>query len=93
VLHSLIEKAGPSGPAPRVQGIFKVKEKAMKKLLIAGVLGAVVMVTGLGTQAASAAVWRGGFRGHAYAHPAYRTALVRPHFYGRYAGPVYDRCR
>jgi hypothetical protein len=70
-----------------------VKEKAMKKLLIAGVLGAVVMVTGLGTQAASAAVWRGGFRGHAYAHPAYRTALVRPHFYGRYAGPVYDRCR
>jgi hypothetical protein len=62
----------------------------MKKLLIAGVLGAVVMVTGLGTQAASAAVWRGGFRGHAYAHPVYRTAFVRPHFYGRYAGPV--RC-
>ncbi len=62
----------------------------MKKLLIAGVLGAVVMVTGLGTQAASAAVWRGGFRGHAYAHPVYRTAFVRPHFYGRYVGPV--RC-
>jgi hypothetical protein len=62
----------------------------MKKLLIAGVLGAVVMVTGLGTQAASAAVWRGGFRGHAYAHPVYRTAFVRPHFYGRNVGPV--RC-
>ncbi len=62
----------------------------MKKLLIAGVLGAVVMVTGLGTQAASAAVWRGGFRGHAYAHPAFRTAFVRPHFYGRNVGPV--RC-
>jgi hypothetical protein len=65
----------------------------MKKLLIAGVLGAVVMVTGLGTQAASAATWRGGgFRGHVYAHPAYRTALVRPHVYGRYFGPSYNRC-
>jgi hypothetical protein len=62
----------------------------MRKLLVAGVLGAVVMVTGLGTQAASAAVWRGGFRGHAYAHPVYRTAFVRPHFYGRSVGPV--RC-
>ena len=62
----------------------------MKKLLVAGVLGAMVMVTGLGTQAASAAVWRGGFRGHAYAHPGYRTAFVRPHFYGRNVGPV--RC-
>jgi hypothetical protein len=64
----------------------------MKKLLIAGVLGAVVMVTGLGTQAASAAPYRGGFRGHVYAHPVYRTALARPHFYGRYAAPVYNRC-
>jgi hypothetical protein len=64
----------------------------MKKLLVAAVLGAVVMVTGLGTQAASAAVYRGGFRGHAYAHPVYRTAFVRPHVYGRYAAPVYNRC-
>ena len=64
----------------------------MKKLLIAGVLGAIVMVTGAGTQAASAAMWRGGFRGHAYAHPAYRTAFVRPHVYGRYFGPAYNRC-
>jgi hypothetical protein len=64
----------------------------MKKLLIAGVLGAIVMVTGLGTQAASAAVWRGGFRGHAVAHPVYRTAFVRPHVVGHFRGPVYDRC-
>ena len=63
----------------------------MKKLLTAVVLGAVVMVTGLGTQAASAATW-GGYRGHAYPHPVYRTAFVRPHFYGRYNAPVYDRC-
>lgn len=66
----------------------------MKKLLVAGVLGAMLMITA-GTQVASAAGWRsGGFRGHAYAHPAYRTAFVRPHFYGRYAGPAYgyNRC-
>lgn len=63
----------------------------MKKLLISGVLGAIVMVTGMGTQAATAAGWRGGYRGHVIAHPAYRTAFVRPHV-GRYFHPVYNRC-
>jgi hypothetical protein len=71
----------------------KTKELAMKKLLVAGVLGAMLMVTA-GTQVASAAGGRSGFRGHAYAHPGYRTAFARPHYYGRYAGPAYgyNRC-
>jgi hypothetical protein len=77
----------------------KTKELAMKKLLVAGVLGAMLMVTA-GTQVASAAGWRSGFHGHAYAHPVYRTAFVRPNIYGhtagygRYAGPAYgyNRC-
>ncbi len=66
----------------------------MKKLLVAGVLGAMLMVTA-GTGVASAAGWRGGYRGHAFAHPAYRTAFARPHVYGRYVGPAYggyNRC-
>jgi hypothetical protein len=72
----------------------KVKELAVKKLLIAGVLGAIVMVAGLGTQAATAAGWRGGYRGgHVAAHSVYRSAFVRPHFTGRYyGGPNYNRC-
>jgi hypothetical protein len=67
----------------------------MKKLLITGVLGAIVMVMGLGTQAASAAGFRGGYRGgHVAVRPAYRTAYARPHFvgHGRYYGPNYNRC-
>jgi len=57
----------------------------MKKLLVAGVLGAMLMITA-GTGVASAAGWRGGYRGHVAAHPAYRTAFVRPNFYGRNVG-------
>jgi hypothetical protein len=73
-----------------------LKEKAMRKLLIAGVLGAIVMVTGMGTQAASAAMYRGGFRGHVVGHPAVRT-VYRPgfgagHFYGRGYVDRFGRC-
>jgi hypothetical protein len=57
----------------------------MRKLLVAAVLGAIVMVTGLGTQAASAAVWRGAYRGHVVGHPGFRT-VYRPEF-GR--APLY----
>jgi hypothetical protein len=57
----------------------------MKKLLVAGVLGAMLMITA-GTGVASAAGWRGGYRGHVVGHPAYRTAFVRPNFYGRNVG-------
>jgi len=65
----------------------------MKKLLVAGVLGVVLMVTA-STQVATAAAWRPAYRGHAYTHPVYRTAFNRPHYFGRYYGPGYryDRC-
>jgi len=75
----------------------EVKELAMKKLLIAGVMGTILMVTA-GTQMASAASWRGGFRGHAYGHPAYRTAFehrgyARPYYgYGYGSAWGYNRC-
>ncbi len=44
----------------------------MKKLLVGGVLGLTLMLAA-GTQAANAAVWRGGYRGHVYSHPTFRT--------------------
>jgi hypothetical protein len=66
----------------------EVKELAMKKLLIAGVMGTILMVTA-GTQMASAATWRGGFRGHSYGHPAYRTAFEHRGYARPYAGYGY----
>jgi hypothetical protein len=68
----------------------------MRKLLVTGVLGAIVMVMGMGTQAASAAVWRGGSRGHVVGHSAYRT-VYRPeygrnHFYNRGYVDRFGRC-
>ena len=57
----------------------------MKKLLVAGVAGLILMATA-GTQTAMAAPWRGGFRDHFVGRPAYRTAYARPHFY---RGPVF----
>ena len=59
---------------------------AMKKLIVAGIMGTVLMVTA-GTQTASAAPWRGGAYGRTgFAHPVYRTAFARrpgvDRFYG-----------
>jgi hypothetical protein len=66
---------------------------AMKKLIVAGIMGTVLMVTA-GTQMAAAAPWRGAYRGHVYGRPAYRTAFVhRPvvdRFYGHRG--FYGRC-
>ena len=68
----------------------------MRKLLVTGVLGAIVMVMGMGTQAASAAVWRGGYRGHVAGHTAYRTVyrpeFGRNHFYNRGYVDRFGRC-
>jgi hypothetical protein len=56
----------------------------MKKLLVAGVAGLMLMVAA-GTQTAMAAPWRGAYRGHYAGRTAYRTAYAHPHFY---RGPI-----
>jgi hypothetical protein len=66
----------------------KVKEFAMfamKKLLIAGVAGLMVMAVA-GTQTATAAPFRGVHRERFAARPVYRTAYAHPHFA---RGPVF----
>jgi hypothetical protein len=62
----------------------KVKELAVRKLLVAGVAGLMLMAAA-GTQTAMAAPWHGGYRGHYVGRTAYRTVYNRPHFY---RGPV-----
>jgi hypothetical protein len=57
----------------------------MKKLLVAGVAGLMLMAAA-GTQTAMAAPWRGAYRGHVAGRTAYRTAYAHPHFV---RGPVY----
>jgi hypothetical protein len=57
----------------------------MKKFLAAGVLGLMLMAVA-GTSTAMAAPWRGAYRGHYVARPAYRTVYT-PGF--RHIGPVY----
>jgi hypothetical protein len=67
----------------------------MKKLLVAGVAGLMLMAAA-GAQTATAAPWRGAYRRHYVGHAerfvgrsAYRT-VYRPHVY---RGPVYrDYC-
>jgi hypothetical protein len=56
----------------------------MKKLLVAGVAGLMLMAAA-GAQTAMAAPWRGGYRGHFVGRPAYRTVYAHPHVY---RGPV-----
>jgi hypothetical protein len=56
----------------------------MKKLLVAGVAGLMLMAVA-GTQTATAAGWRGAYRDHFVRGPVYRTAYAHPHFY---RGPV-----
>jgi hypothetical protein len=56
----------------------------MKKLLVAGVAGLMLMAAA-GTQTATAAPWRGGYRGHFEGRPADRTVYAHPHFY---RGPI-----
>jgi hypothetical protein len=62
----------------------KVRELAMKKLLIAGVAGLMLMAAA-GTQTAMAAPWRGVSHARFVGRPAYRTVYAHPHFY---RGPV-----
>jgi hypothetical protein len=57
----------------------------MKKLLVAGVAGLMLMAAA-GTQTAMAAPWRGAYRGHYVSRPVYRTAYAHPHVY---RGPVF----
>ncbi|HET6327929.1 MAG TPA: hypothetical protein VFG04_24815 [Planctomycetaceae bacterium] len=52
----------------------------MKKLLVAGVAGLMLMAAA-GAQTAMAAPWHGGYRGHYVARPVYRTAYAHTHFY------------
>lgn len=59
----------------------------MKKFLVAGVLGLMTMFA-VGTQTATAASWRGAYRGHSYGygHAGYRS-VERFHTVGRpYSG-------
>ena len=71
----------------------------MKKFLVAGVLALMTMFA-VGTQTATAAPWRGAYRGHAaygYGHGGYRTAerfhtAGRPG-YGGYGGYGYGHNR
>jgi hypothetical protein len=57
----------------------------MKKLLVAGVAGLMLMAVA-GTGTAMAAPWRGAYRGHFVNRPVYRTAYAHSHFA---RGPVY----
>ncbi len=63
----------------------------MKKLLVAGVAGLMLMaVAGAGT--ANAAGWRGGYHEHFVSRPVYRTAAAHSHYFRDYRdfrGPVY----
>ena len=67
---------------------------AMKKLIVAGIMGTVLMVTA-GTQMASAAPWRGGahFR-PAVGRSVYRTAFAHRPIVDRFYGHpgFYGRC-
>ena len=67
---------------------------AMKKFVVAGVAGMVLMVTA-GTQMAAAAPWRGAYRGPVVGRPGYRTAFVhRPYYTAeRFHRPAFfNRC-
>ncbi|HEV7999059.1 MAG TPA: hypothetical protein VGP63_04205 [Planctomycetaceae bacterium] len=56
----------------------------MRKLLVAGVAGLMLMAAA-GAQTAMAAPWRASYRGHYVSRPVYRSVYAHPHFY---RGPV-----